>query len=41
LPYLSDEYQPKSEKSKTPIYHHMGIALRRMKRIATSKRFSL
>ena len=24
VPYLTDAYQPKSEKSKTPFYHHLG-----------------
>jgi phytanoyl-CoA hydroxylase len=31
VPYLTDAYQPKSEKSKTPIYHHLGRLLRRVR----------
>jgi phytanoyl-CoA hydroxylase len=31
VPYLTDEFQPKSEKSKTPVYHHLGAIGRKMK----------
>lgn len=33
LPYLTDDYQPKSDTSPTPIYHHLGRALRKLKRV--------
>jgi hypothetical protein len=29
LPYLTDAYQPKSDASPTPFYHHLGVAMRR------------
>lgn len=32
VPYLTDAYQPKSEDSKTPLYHYLGMAMRRAKR---------
>lgn len=31
VPYLTDAYAPKSEQSRTPVYHHLGRALRRLK----------
>jgi len=31
VPYLTDEFQPKSEKSKTPVYHHLGTIGRKLK----------
>ncbi len=31
VPYLTDEYQPKGEHSRTPLYHYLGIALREVK----------
>ena len=31
VPSLSDPYEPKSEKSKTPLYHYLGAAIRRLK----------
>lgn len=34
LPYLTDEFQPKHEDSPTPLYHHIGVAMRRFKRLA-------
>lgn len=33
LPYLTDEYQPKDENSKTPIYHYIGMAMRGLKKL--------
>jgi phytanoyl-CoA hydroxylase len=30
VPYLTDAYQPKGEASGTPLYHHLGRALRRL-----------
>jgi len=35
LPYLTDEFQPKDENSTTPIYHHIGRAMRRFKGLAS------
>jgi hypothetical protein len=32
VPYLTDDFQPKSDASKTPLYHHLG-ALTRMLRL--------
>ena len=32
VPYLTDAYQPKSDQSKTPLYHHLGALLRRARR---------
>lgn len=32
VPYLKDAYQPKSEDSPTPLYHHLGRALRWLRR---------
>ncbi|MGE0706978.1 MAG: phytanoyl-CoA dioxygenase family protein [Planctomycetota bacterium] len=32
VPYLTDSYSPKSEESPTPAYHHVGRALRWVKR---------
>jgi phytanoyl-CoA hydroxylase len=34
VPYLTDEYSPKHEDSPTPLYHHLGRALRWAKRRA-------
>lgn len=31
VPYLTDEFQPKSDASKTPLYHRLGALLRRMR----------
>jgi hypothetical protein len=31
VPYLTDAYQPKSEESKTPLYHYLGKAARAVK----------
>jgi phytanoyl-CoA hydroxylase len=31
VPYLTDPYEPKSEASRTPFYHRMGAALRKLK----------
>ena len=31
VPYLTGPYEPKSSRSKTPIYHHMGRAIRAAK----------
>jgi phytanoyl-CoA hydroxylase len=31
VPYLTDAYQPKSEESKTPLYHYLGRAARAVK----------
>jgi len=31
VPYLTDPYEPKGEASKTPLYHYLGAALRRLK----------
>jgi hypothetical protein len=32
VPYLTDPaYEPKGDHSKTPLYHHLGAALRRLK----------
>jgi len=28
VPYLTDAFQPKGEGSRTPLYHHLGRALR-------------
>jgi phytanoyl-CoA hydroxylase len=30
VPYLTDAYEPKSERSRTPLYHHLGRGLRRL-----------
>ena len=32
VPYLTDAYQPKSEESRTPPYHHLGVAQRKLRR---------
>lgn len=32
VPYLTDAYQPKSEESPTPPYHHLGVAQRKLRR---------
>jgi phytanoyl-CoA hydroxylase len=32
VPYLTGPYEPKSDRSTTPAYHHLGRALRAMKR---------
>jgi hypothetical protein len=31
VPYLTDAYQPKGERSKTPLYHYLGAAQRKLK----------
>jgi len=33
VPYLTDEYQPKSEDSRTPLYHYLGMAGRKLRRV--------
>jgi ectoine hydroxylase-related dioxygenase (phytanoyl-CoA dioxygenase family) len=39
VPYLTDAYQPKSEESATPLYHHLGRALRSVQlRMAPDRR---
>lgn len=38
VPYLTDAYQPKSEESKTPLYHYLGKAARAVKLAGLSKR---
>lgn len=32
VPYLTDAFDPKTETSRTPIYHHIGRVLRRVRR---------
>lgn len=32
VPYICDDYSPKSEDSKTPLYHHLGRGMRWVKR---------
>lgn len=34
VPYLTGPYEPKTETSPTPAYHHLGRALRALKRVA-------
>ena len=32
VPYLTDPaYEPKDDASKTPLYHYLGVALRKLK----------
>lgn len=31
VPYLTDPYEPKSEASRTPLYHYLGAALRKVR----------
>jgi hypothetical protein len=31
VPYLTDPYEPKGEASKTPLYHYLGAALRKVR----------
>ena len=31
VPYLTDPYEPKSDASKTPLYHYLGAALRKLR----------
>jgi phytanoyl-CoA hydroxylase len=31
VPYLTDDFQPKDGSSKTPLYHHLGVAIRKVK----------
>jgi len=38
VPYLTDAYQPKHEGSPTPLYHYLGMAMRRAKRAANDAR---
>ena len=33
VPYLTDPFEPKSEDSRTPLYHHLGAALRKLRSI--------
>jgi ectoine hydroxylase-related dioxygenase (phytanoyl-CoA dioxygenase family) len=35
VPYLTDPYEPKTETSKTPLYHRLGAALRGLRPRAT------
>ncbi len=37
VPYLTDAYQPKSEESKTPLYHYLGRAARAVKLAAVRR----
>jgi ectoine hydroxylase-related dioxygenase (phytanoyl-CoA dioxygenase family) len=30
VPYLTDDYQPKHESSRTPLYHHVGRLMRKL-----------
>jgi phytanoyl-CoA hydroxylase len=41
VPYLTDAYQPKSEDSKTPPYHYVGLGIRKAKTLGRdlAKRF--
>jgi len=36
VPYLTDPYEPKHEGSKTPFYHHLGSAMRKVQ-VAASR----
>jgi hypothetical protein len=36
VPYLTGPYEPKSERSATPLYHHLGTALRAVRRLAAT-----
>jgi phytanoyl-CoA hydroxylase len=38
VPYLTDAYQPKSDASKTPLYHRLGAKLRAAKAKAAERR---
>jgi ectoine hydroxylase-related dioxygenase (phytanoyl-CoA dioxygenase family) len=38
VPYLTDAYQPKSESSKTPIYHYLDMARNKARNLLTSLR---
>ncbi|HEX7665824.1 MAG TPA: phytanoyl-CoA dioxygenase family protein, partial [Polyangiaceae bacterium] len=31
VPYLTDEFQPKDDASKTPLYHYLGAAIRKIR----------
>ena len=31
IPFLTDQYHPKDINSKTPIYHKIGVAMRKFK----------
>jgi phytanoyl-CoA hydroxylase len=33
VPYLTDPYEPKGEDSRTPLYHYLGAALRKLRSI--------
>jgi phytanoyl-CoA hydroxylase len=37
VPYLTDPYEPKSERSQTPLYHSLGHALRKARSLGSSK----
>jgi hypothetical protein len=37
VPYLTDAYSPKHEQSPTPFYHHIGRALRAIKRLRSQR----
>lgn len=38
VPYLTDAYQPKSESSKTPLYHYLDTAMNRARSLLTALR---
>jgi phytanoyl-CoA hydroxylase len=38
VPYLTDAYEPKSEASRTPLYHHLGRALRGLQLLRATKK---
>jgi ectoine hydroxylase-related dioxygenase (phytanoyl-CoA dioxygenase family) len=38
VPYLTDEYQPKSEASKTPLYHYLDTARNKVRNAITALR---
>jgi hypothetical protein len=35
VPYLTDAYQPKSEDSPTPLYHHLNVAASRARSLVS------
>ena len=41
VPYITDTYSPKGEESKTPAYHHLGVAARAIKSRHSDVRASL
>lgn len=38
VPYLTDEYQPKSESSRTPIYHYLDMARNKIRARVSARR---